>query len=209
MRVGPGGVIFIRSTSPSDWHVGYCIETATSTPPGPTTRCRPSTYSATSGFGETPGKSGSSTRTGNRSLRTGAWSEASSAGVWAGAVDTVRWLASWSIGRNAPRPWENLVAAGVVEHKGPIGLRSGLGLLALADTHSFRTLNQTCASALAEGTSRLRDVRLLLEGSRPARPPQSYRNKEHRGGVPQHHPGRPFPTTQALTVKIPTDNYLR
>lgn len=59
-------------------------------------------------------------------------------------------------------------AAGVVEHKGPIGLRSVMGLLALADTHSFRALNQACASALAKGTWRLRDVRLLLEGARPA-----------------------------------------
>ena len=59
-------------------------------------------------------------------------------------------------------------AAGVVEHKGPIGLRSVMGLLALADTHSFRALNQACASALAKGTWRLRDVRLLLGGTRPA-----------------------------------------
>ena len=59
-------------------------------------------------------------------------------------------------------------AAGVVEHKGPICLRSVMGLLALADTHSFRALNQACASALDKGTWRLRDVRLLLEGGRPA-----------------------------------------
>ena len=43
-----------------------------------------------------------------------------------------------------------------------------MGLLALADTHSFRALNQACASALDKGTWRLRDVRLLLEGGRPA-----------------------------------------
>jgi hypothetical protein len=43
-----------------------------------------------------------------------------------------------------------------------------MGLLALSDTHSFRALNQACESALAKGTWRLRDVRVLLEGARPA-----------------------------------------
>jgi transposase len=59
-------------------------------------------------------------------------------------------------------------AAGVVEHKGPIGLRTVMGLLALSDTHSFRALNQACESALAKGAWRLRDVRTLLEGQQPA-----------------------------------------
>ena len=59
-------------------------------------------------------------------------------------------------------------AAGVLEHKGPTGLRTLMGLLALSDTHSFQALNQACESALAKGTWRLRDVRMLLEGARPA-----------------------------------------
>ena len=48
-------------------------------------------------------------------ISTGAWNGASSASAWAWAVDTVRCLASWPIGRNAPRPWENPVAGGPLE----------------------------------------------------------------------------------------------
>jgi transposase len=56
-----------------------------------------------------------------------------------------------------------LWAQGVLEHKGPIGLRSIMGLLGLADHHAFKTLNHACAQALAQGTWRLRDVRTLLD----------------------------------------------
>jgi transposase len=52
---------------------------------------------------------------------------------------------------------------GVLEHKGPLGLRSIMGLLRLTDHHSFKTLNDACASALSRGAWRLRDVRALLE----------------------------------------------
>jgi transposase len=40
---------------------------------------------------------------------------------------------------------------GVLQHKGPLGLRSIMGLLGLADQHSFKTLNDACASALSRG----------------------------------------------------------
>ena len=52
---------------------------------------------------------------------------------------------------------------GVLQHKGPLGLRSIMGLIGLSDHHSFKTLNDACASALSRGAWRLRDVRALLE----------------------------------------------
>jgi len=51
----------------------------------------------------------------------------------------------------------------VLQQKGPLGLRSIMGLLSLTDQHSFKTLNDACASALSRGAWRLRDVRALLE----------------------------------------------
>jgi transposase len=51
----------------------------------------------------------------------------------------------------------------VLQHKGPIGLRSIMGLISLVDHHSFKTLNEACASALSRGAWRLRDVRALLQ----------------------------------------------
>jgi len=52
---------------------------------------------------------------------------------------------------------------GLLERRGPIGLRSIIGLVGLLDQHSFKRLNQACAKALAQGAWRLRDVRTLLE----------------------------------------------
>ena len=52
---------------------------------------------------------------------------------------------------------------GVLERKGPLGLRSIMGLIGLSDHHSFKTLNDACASALSRGAWRLRDVKALLE----------------------------------------------
>jgi transposase len=52
---------------------------------------------------------------------------------------------------------------GVLERKGPLGLRSIMGLIDLAHHHSFKTLNHACASALSRGAWRLRDVRALLD----------------------------------------------
>jgi hypothetical protein len=51
----------------------------------------------------------------------------------------------------------------VLERKGPIGLRSIMGLVALTEQHSFKTVNDACASALSRGAWRLRDVKALLE----------------------------------------------
>lgn len=52
---------------------------------------------------------------------------------------------------------------GVLQQKGPLGLRSIMGLVSLTDRHSFKSLNDACASALSRGVWRLRDVRALLE----------------------------------------------
>ena len=52
---------------------------------------------------------------------------------------------------------------GVLERKGPLGLRTLMGLIGLIDHHSFKTLNDACASALSRGAWRLRDVKALLE----------------------------------------------
>jgi len=52
---------------------------------------------------------------------------------------------------------------GVLERKGPIGLRSIMGLVGLTEQHSFKTVNDACASALSRGAWRLRDVKALLE----------------------------------------------
>jgi len=38
-----------------------------------------------------------------------------------------------------------------------------MGLLGLTDHHAFKPLNDACASALAHGAWRLRDVKTLLE----------------------------------------------
>ncbi len=38
-----------------------------------------------------------------------------------------------------------------------------MGLVRLTDHHSFKTLNDACASALSSGAWRLRDVRALLD----------------------------------------------
>jgi transposase len=54
-------------------------------------------------------------------------------------------------------------AQGMLAHKGPLGLRSIMGLIGLLDHHSFKTLNDACASAASRGAWRLRDVKALLE----------------------------------------------
>ena len=53
-------------------------------------------------------------------------------------------------------------STGLVQQRGIEALRSLMGLVSLADKHSFRTLNTACAKALAKGAWRLRDVRALL-----------------------------------------------
>jgi transposase len=56
-----------------------------------------------------------------------------------------------------------LWAQGLLERKGPLGLRSVIGLVSLVDHHAFKTVNEACASALTRGAWRLRDVRALLD----------------------------------------------
>jgi transposase len=51
----------------------------------------------------------------------------------------------------------------VVEQKGPLGLRSVMGLIGLTREHSFKRINEACASAASRGAWRLRDVKALLE----------------------------------------------
>jgi len=54
-------------------------------------------------------------------------------------------------------------AQGVLERKGPLGLRSIMGLIGLTDHHSFKSVNDACASALSRGAWRMRDVKALLD----------------------------------------------
>jgi transposase len=54
-------------------------------------------------------------------------------------------------------------AKGVLERKGPLGLRSIMGLVGLTDHHSFKSVNDACASALSRGAWRMRDVKALLD----------------------------------------------
>lgn len=56
-----------------------------------------------------------------------------------------------------------LWAQGVLQQKGPLGLRSIMGLIRLTDHHAFKPINEACASALSRGAWRLRDVTALLE----------------------------------------------
>ncbi len=69
---------------------------------------------------------------------------------------------------------------GLLERKGPIGLRSIMGLVGLAEQHSFKILNDACASALSRGAWRLRDVKALLE--------QRPREVQTHLGFAQSHP---------------------
>jgi hypothetical protein len=54
-------------------------------------------------------------------------------------------------------------AQGVLDRKGPIGLRSVMGLVGLTDHHSFKSINEACASAVSRGAWRMADLRTLLE----------------------------------------------
>jgi hypothetical protein len=68
----------------------------------------------------------------------------------------------------------------VVEHKGPLGLRSVMGLIGFAHQHSFKSINEACASAYSRGAWRLRDVKALLE--------QRQREVQTHLGFAQDHP---------------------
>jgi transposase len=59
-------------------------------------------------------------------------------------------------------------AQGLVEQRGPIAIRSLIGLVQLTSDHSFKAINQACACALSRGAWRLRDVRALLRQPQPS-----------------------------------------
>lgn len=59
-------------------------------------------------------------------------------------------------------------AEGLVKQRGPIAIRSLIGLVQLTSEHSFTAINQACAYALARGAWRLRDIRSLLQQPPPA-----------------------------------------
>ncbi len=113
----------------------------------------------------------------HRRLERGQFSECLGLGGGHGSLE--RQLAYWQ-GRAAALgepcgQW----AAGVLERKGPIGLRTLMGLISLADTHPFRALNDACQRALAHGAWRLRDLRTLLDTTSAAQLPLPFQS---------HHP---------------------
>ncbi len=59
-------------------------------------------------------------------------------------------------------------AESMVQQRGPIGTRVLLGLLALAQKHPVKALEQAAQQALHHGTWRLRDLRTLLEQAVPS-----------------------------------------
>ena len=59
-------------------------------------------------------------------------------------------------------------AQGLVEQRGPIAIRTLIGLVHLTGQHSCKALNQACACALSRGTWRLRDIRHLLHQPQPS-----------------------------------------
>jgi hypothetical protein len=61
-------------------------------------------------------------------------------------------------------------AQGVLEHKGPLGLRSLMGLIGLADHHAFKSLNDACASAVSRAAGRLRGGRCWSSARARCRP---------------------------------------
>lgn len=59
-------------------------------------------------------------------------------------------------------------AEAMVQQRGPIGTRVLHGLLALAQKHPVKALEQAAQQALHHGTWRLRDLRTLLEQAVPS-----------------------------------------
>ena len=55
----------------------------------------------------------------------------------------------------------------VLEQKGPLAIRSIMGLVGLTHQHSFKSINQACASACSRGLWRLRDLKAVLEQRQP------------------------------------------
>jgi len=58
----------------------------------------------------------------------------------------------------------------LIAQRGPLAIRSLMGLVNLTQKHTFKALNEACAKAHAQGTWRLRDVRTLLQN--PGAPTQ-------------------------------------
>jgi len=69
------------------------------------------------------------------------------------------WLRRASDLGSSCQQWARTVA----QNRGIEGMRSLIGLVSLAERHSFAALNSACERALAKGTFRLRDVRALLQ----------------------------------------------
>ena len=113
----------------------------------------------------------------HRRLERGQFSECLGLGGGRGPLD--RQIAYWQARAMALGEPCGQWAAGVLERKGPIGLRTLMGLISLADTHPFRALNDACQRALAHGAWRLRDVRTLLEASPATQLPLAFQS---------HHP---------------------
>ena len=59
-------------------------------------------------------------------------------------------------------------AQGLVQQRGPIAIRSLMGLVHLSSEHSCKAINQACACALSRGAWRLRDIRTLLGQPQPS-----------------------------------------
>ena len=66
----------------------------------------------------------------------------------------------------------------LASQRGIDGIRSLMGLVHLADRHSFGAVNQACAKASAKGTWRLRDVKALLDS----------RETQNQFQFEEHHP---------------------
>lgn len=88
-------------------------------------------------------------------------------------------------------------AQGLVEQRGPIAIRTLIGLVHLTAQHSCKALNQACACALSRGVWRLRDIRHLL--SQPAPSVQTH------FGFAKNHPL--IRNLAEYGVFIPTQNY--
>ena len=72
-------------------------------------------------------------------------------------LDRARWIG----------PHTGSWAEAMIQQRGPIGTRVLHGLLALAQKHPVKALEQATQKALHHGTWRLKDLRLLIEQSQP------------------------------------------
>jgi transposase len=54
-------------------------------------------------------------------------------------------------------------AKGVVQQRGPLAIRSLIGMAGLTNKHSFKAINQACAQAISKGQWQLRQVEQLIQ----------------------------------------------